>query len=90
MGMYEAVRSNEDRRVRDANASQIPSSDVESSLLDSSGSDGRKGDGGNSSKGRLVSLDVFRGLTVGVILLFPSPFFVSVFLHHPFSLLLWV
>lgn len=66
MGIYEAVRRDEDRQVE---STEISSTDVESSLLNSSRSDGNpKGGVGNSSKGRLVSLDVFRGLTVAVFL----------------------
>eukprot|EP00261_Vitis_vinifera_P025073 XP_010657682.1 PREDICTED: heparan-alpha-glucosaminide N-acetyltransferase isoform X2 [Vitis vinifera] len=66
MGMYETVRRDEDPLVLDANTPENLSADVESSLLNSPRSDGSGRGGGNASKRRLVSLDVFRGLTVAI------------------------
>ncbi|KAL6350137.1 hypothetical protein AAG906_004075 [Vitis piasezkii] len=69
MGMYETVRRDEDPLVLDANTPENLSADVESSLLNSPRSDGSGRGGGNASKRRLVSLDVFRGLTVAIMIL---------------------
>ena len=87
MGMYETVRRDEDPLVLDANTPENLSADVESSLLNSPRSDGSGRGGGNASKRRLVSLDVFRGLTVAVMLFFPSPLFLEFIFSFLFYLL---